>query len=178
MRDYYLILPGQSNREMPYDQFIAVQRDICYLYHELAEYSFIMGDLAFGATYALPYWDYLQIGGFDEATTAFVRDGCLVMLLTMAWECIDQAGSYLLQDNRIRTCQAAVQALPVPDERTRRLTATVQAALDLAASENVRNLERLDHISNESDWVHRAYVREYFRERVRAFDENPYFHEP
>ncbi len=32
-----------------------VERDICLLYHQLADYSYVMGDLYYGDIYSLPY---------------------------------------------------------------------------------------------------------------------------
>ena len=36
-----------------------VERDVLLLYHQLADYSYIMGDLYYGTVFALPYWDVL-----------------------------------------------------------------------------------------------------------------------
>ncbi len=33
-----------------------LERDICLLYHQLADYSYIMGDLYYGNVFALSYW--------------------------------------------------------------------------------------------------------------------------
>src|SRR5712691_1560834 len=72
-----------------------VERDICLLYHQLADYSYIMGDLYYGPVFGLPYWEYLDFPDLDGADREFLRDGCLVMILAMAWDQIDGSGVYI-----------------------------------------------------------------------------------
>jgi hypothetical protein len=72
-----------------------IERDICLLFHQLADYSSIMGDLSYGDVFALPYWEYLDFPDVDPEERNFLRDGCLVMILAMASECVDGTGSFL-----------------------------------------------------------------------------------
>jgi hypothetical protein len=50
-----------------------VERDICLLYHQLSDYSYIMGDLYYGSVYALRYWDFLDVEGIKPARQTFIR---------------------------------------------------------------------------------------------------------
>jgi hypothetical protein len=97
--------------EPDWDQICKVERDICYLYHELSEYSGIMGDLAFGCLYTLPHWEFLHLNvrQMPEEQRCFIREGCLVMLLAMAWDVLDGSGSYLIK--HFSPCQQAVAAI-------------------------------------------------------------------
>ncbi len=73
-------LHTQGEPEVDWVAVQEVERDICLLYHQLADYSYIMGDLYYGNVYALPYWEYLCVPGLDESQQEFIREGCLVMI--------------------------------------------------------------------------------------------------
>ncbi|HUY92585.1 MAG TPA: hypothetical protein VMV10_27850 [Pirellulales bacterium] len=147
-----------------------IERDVCYLYHELAQYSFIMGDLAYGRVFALPYWEFLDLPGLTQDDREFLRDGCLVMILAMAWDLIDGSGAHL--QTHVSPCRDAIERLICEDEDSQQLVRTVQLALNAAENGGSANpdLERL------SNWVHKRYVRGYFRRMSRQFDEH-YFDE-
>jgi hypothetical protein len=149
-----------------------VDRDICLLYQQLADYSYIMGDLYWGSVFALPYWEYLDWRELDDGDRIFIRDGCLVMLLAAAWDQIDGAGSFINQ--HIPACRAAIAGVQADGPETEKLLRAVQLALDAAAagSESGRELDEL------STWVHVHYVRGYFERTAAKFRTNPYFGGP
>lgn len=73
-----------------------IEKDICFLYHQLSSYSYIMGDLDYNEHYRLPYWDFINIKSpMNDYEKAFIQEGCLVLILTMAWEQIEGAGCYI-----------------------------------------------------------------------------------
>jgi hypothetical protein len=146
-----------------------LDRDICLLYHLLANYSYIMGDLYYGSVFGLAYWEYLDFPGLDEADHDFVRDGCLVMILAMAWDKIDGSGAYI--NPHILVCREAVAHLILADEKTKKLARTVQLALDVARGNGPETPE----LTEMSRWVHQEYVCGYFRRIAQEFDSNPYF---
>jgi hypothetical protein len=141
-----------------------VERDICFLYHELAESPGIMGDVAYGSLYTLPYWEFLDVRteGLPEPERRFIRDGCLVMLLAMAWDMIDRSGTYLAP--YLERCHRAVAELQAEDAKTQDLVRTVTLALETARSGQHagRELEEL------SVWANREYVAGYFRDMAAA----------
>ncbi len=109
-----------------------IERDICLLYHQLADYSFIMGDLYYGDIYSLPYWEYLSASHLEPERQAFIRNGCLVMLYAMASEVLDGSGSYLTMDRqRYLAARAAVDSLPTFDDDSNRLIAAVKKSFKL-----------------------------------------------
>ena len=144
-----------------------VERDICLLYHQLANYSYIMADLYFGSVYELPYWNYLDVLDIDADRRDFIRHGCLVMILAMTWDQID--GSHYLGPN-ITHCETAIDRLTIDDPTTKRLVDVVKRALT-AAKQGSEPDERVQ----DSNWVHEQFIRRYFRERANEFDTNPYF---
>ena len=74
-------------------------RDIHFYYHEQTNWSGISGNLSFGTTFALPYWDYLDIRGFiNDDEIDFIRKGSLLILLSMSLEYFEQLGTYFLLD--------------------------------------------------------------------------------
>jgi hypothetical protein len=146
-----------------------VERDICLLYHQLSNYSYIMGDLYYGSVFAFPYWEYLDLPGLDPDDGEFIRNGCLVMILAMAWEHIDHSTGRIHRD--IPAIREAVEGLECTDEDTGKLIRAVRLALDVAERDDTETPELVEL----SDWVHKRYVRGYFRHIVQEFDNNPYF---
>lgn len=136
-----------------------VERDICFLYHELSEYTGIMGDLAYGSLYALPYWDFLDQRGPDirDEERCFIRDGCLVMILAMTIDMLDGSGFYVA--DKIGLCRQAINRLEAEDERTQKLIRVVRLALDAAAQGQRMNQE----MEELEVWVNYHYVYGYFR---------------
>jgi len=145
-----------------------VERDICLLYRQLAGYSYIMGDLYYGTVYELPYWNYLDLRDVDEDDRRFLRDGCLVMILAMAWDMVDGSGAYLAP--HIAVCRSALEALPVEDERTAKLVHAVREALESAEAGAAS--PELDALSS---WAHEEFVKGYFRSVAQEFETNPYY---
>lgn len=146
-----------------------VERDICFLYHRQAEYSYVMGDLPFDGPLPLPYWEHVaspDVGGASERVDrSFIRDGCLVMILAMAQKDLEDGEACI--GPHVVECRAALArlAVEVGDECTAKLVRTVRMALDLAERRegDVRELREL------TAWVHEHYVRGYFRMMVKSF---------
>lgn len=153
-----------------WDLLWKVERDICFLYHELSEYAGIMGDLAYGSLYPLPYWEFLNLhdSNIHDEDRCFIRDGCLVMILAMSTDIIDGSGSYL--KDKFGLCRQAISELQAKDERTKELIRVVGLALDLAEQGHGSNKEIEDLLV----WVNYEYVHGYFR---RMADESQAEHE-
>ena len=146
-----------------------LERDICLLYHQLANYSYIMGDLYYGDVFGLAYWDHLQLPAIDDADRDFIRDGCLVMILAMASECIDGTGSYLRP--HVPQCRAKLERLSTADSDADKLIGIVRRALDIVEHEAPEPPD----FSEACVWVHKRYVRGYFIQQADDFRNNAYF---
>ena len=154
-------------------QIQLVERDICLLYHQLADYSYVMADLYYGSVFALPYWEYLDVAGVPDSQRDFLRDGCLVMIFAMALEVIDGSGAYLTMDRaRLSSVKEAVAKLQGLDEQRELLVGHVRRAVE-GASNPTPELEL--EASTASVWIHEKFVRPYFETRAQAFRENPYY---
>lgn len=145
-----------------------IERDICYLYHQLSEYRTIMGDLYWGLVYDRPYWEYVNLEFHGHSDPQFMRDGCLVMIIAMALELLDGAGGYI--KDKLPQCISAVSRLCPEDEKTIRLVEIARHVLDAAANEKHYSKEMVEM----SSWVHKNYVREYFHTIAKGF-ESGYF---
>jgi hypothetical protein len=148
-----------------------LERDICFFYHQLSSYSFIIGDLDFAEYYNLPYWNYINRDfRLTENELCFIKNGCLVLILAMALEQIDDAGCYI--DDKIDIILDNLKQFEPQDEKQNELHDIVTLALN---SIKHQNRELYDLLKNKSIWVHEEFVRGYFRELVNEFDSNPYF---
>ncbi len=164
----WVLCNDRQVRPLAWPEVARITRDICFLYHELVEYRSIMGDLNYAELYTLPYWEYLEIGDLPPAEADFIRDGSLVMMLAMAWDVIDGSGSYLLAEERLGKCLAAVRGLDdrqshARDARAVKLVQIVRSTLESLTPDAVKST---DLLSEDADWVHREYVRGYFEERA------------
>ena len=99
----------------------------------------------------------------------FLRDGCLVMILAMAWDQIDGSGASI--QSHIPACREALARLTCEGEDAEKLVRTVRMALDVAdqGGPETPELQELSH------WVHKRFVRGYFRHVAEEFERNPYF---
>lgn len=167
-----------SNPKTDWHAVQIVERDICLLYHQLADYSYVMGDLYYGDIFSLPYWDYLSISNLEPERHTFIRNGCLVMLYAMASDVLDGSGAYLTMDRqRYLAARAAIDALPTYDDESNRLIAAVRNSFKLI-DENRGTWEDASDVQDviaESSWIHECFVRQYFIKRANDFATNPYF---
>lgn len=147
-----------------------IEKDICLLYHQTAEYSWLMDDLYYGSVFALPYWEFLNFQGLNDDERIFIRDGCLVMILAMCMECIGGSGAYI--HDEIETCQRSISFLTPEDENAAQLIQTVNLALQSA---KVIGNKGTQELTDFSSWVYRHYVQGCFRKMVHDFDNNPYY---
>ncbi len=89
----------------------------------------------------------------------------IVMLLAMAWDCIDGSGSYLLP--HLSASRASIASVSVADDQTDRLLHIVGAALDAVSSSSPDD----GKLRAESGWVHDTYVKGYFIRTALEFGE-------
>lgn len=76
------------------------KRDVCFFYEEQKQWTTISGQLSFGYTFNLPYWDYLDLRGeINQADKDLVRRGSLLLLLSECLEFFEDLGTYYLIDN-------------------------------------------------------------------------------
>ncbi|MGR3274028.1 hypothetical protein ACSYAD_02850 [Acaryochloris marina NIES-2412] len=138
-----------------------LERDIVLLYHQLIVYSNIMGDLDYGSVFGLPYWDYLNPIGLDQDRGVFVQEGCLVMLLAIAWGQLDGSVGYL--DQRHQAISKSISRCHPLGKDGLRLLNHVRAVFEFALTTDSSNS---DPLLTESAWVHRMFVRGYFLKQL------------
>ena len=149
----------------PWVELQQVERDICLLYHQLSDYDYLMSDLDFGRVFSRRYWDYLDIE-LEEIPSdqrSFIQQGCLVMILAMATDLIEDSGNHL--ESYLAEVSAAVDACIPLDERTGKLRTVVELAL----TKVVADQGEMDDLLALSSWAHREFVGGYFTERARSF---------
>ncbi|QDV90129.1 hypothetical protein RAS2_12070 [Phycisphaerae bacterium RAS2] len=118
-----------------------------------------MGDLYWGSVYQLPYWEFIDAFELDEEQRRFLTHGCLVMLITMAFETLDGAGDYIL--DKLDSCRDAAARVKSNDEETRFLVETLQMALSAITNEASRQ-ELEEELERRSRLIHTNHVRAYF----------------
>ena len=140
-----------------------VERDICLLYHQLSGYRYIMADLRYGSVFGLPYWDYLnveEVVGPDRQS--FIRQGCLMMILAMAWDTLEDSGNYI--QAHLPEISAALDKCMPWDRPTRKLLHSVKLAIKILSEGGDR-----EELMDLSCWAHGEFVGGYFREMAKDF---------
>ena len=72
-------------------------RDVCFLYHELSEYRYIMGDLDYAGEYSLPYWELINRIDTGRIDDRFIRGGIQILMLAMLQDVFDRSGDSISQ---------------------------------------------------------------------------------
>lgn len=134
-------------------------RDICYLYHELAEYRHIMWDLDYQADYPLEYWNLINRIDTGSCDDRFVRAGILIHLLAMIKDEIEGSGARIYaHHDEVR--KAIFEFVP-EDTEMLRLSNAVMAGLNLFRDFS-SDTEQLDA---DAAWAYAEFVEKYFTER-------------
>ena len=158
----------QSIKQAEWIHLIDLKKDVCFLFHELSGYGGFMGDLDYDLLFNYKYWDFFH--AYPDYTDmndlefyTFLRDGCLIMILNMCWDVIDDSGTYVLKyTGEIRK---AVDRLVLDSENSLRLIEAVQKALDCAGTDIPE-----ETLQSESVWVYETYIDSYFRSRIGGQD--------
>lgn len=151
--------PGHATIELDWEAVWEAEKDICYLYHWLAEFSAIDGDLPYGSVFKQPCWELIGavIPEMRRSQALFLRKGGLMFVLAMAWDVIQGSGSYL-RDHYDR-CASLLREFRETDPATLKLAEIVRLSLEV-----VRDRTRLDELETGSCWANKNFVRAYFRE--------------
>jgi len=131
-------------------------RDVCFLYHELSAYRYIMGDLDYANDYPLEYWTLLNRIDTGRSDDRFIRGGILVLMLAKLADVFDGSG-----DSISRHAKAISKELEqfIPEDDTMlRLAGSVEYGLRLLANSASAD----DRFDNDSRWAYDTFVRSYF----------------
>lgn len=131
-------------------------RDICYLYHQLSAYRFIMPDLDYASDFPLEYWkliNRIDTGQWDR----FIRGGILILLLAMIQDVIDGSGDCI--SCHAEDVKRELEQFIPEDEEILRLSEAVEHGLKLLTAESAVPDNRF---SDDLDWAYNAFVRKYF----------------
>ena len=145
------------------------KRDICFFYEEQRQWATISGQMNFGYTFALPYWDYLDLRGeINQCDKNLIRRGSLLLLLGECLEFFEDLGAYYLIDNgKLLSLKNSVKTLSSTDK-------TEVEIRDLV----LKLTEKIETKDNkwEKTWdefLNRLFVTDvygHFRNRLKTFD--------
>lgn len=136
-------------------------RDVCYLFHELADYQHIMGDLDYANDYALSYWALINRVDTGNPDDRLIRSGILILFMAMLWDEFDVSGCWI---SRHADAVSAELAQFVPeDEDMLRLSESVLHGLELLRCDSKPD----KRFEEDSVWAYSSFVRQYFKDSSR-----------
>jgi hypothetical protein len=147
------------------------KRDICFFYEEQTQWATISGNLSFGYTLALPYWDYLDLrGSIDQADKEFVRKGSLLLVLSECLEFFEDLGTYYLIDKeKLFILMNSVGAFSSADKTENEIKDLILKLTEKI----VANDNKWENAWDES--LNKLFVTDiygYFRNKLKTFDDH------
>ena len=131
-------------------------RDTCALFHELADYRHIMGDLDYASDYSLSYWALINRIDTGQSDDRFIRSGILILLMAMLHNEFDGSGCWI--SKHLDAVSSALDQFVPEDNEMSRLFHSVSHGLQLLRSDS--NCD--SRFEEESTWAYDAIVRRYF----------------
>ena len=151
-----LRMDGSQREDDDDSLYKQVLKDVCFLYHELAGYRQIMGDLDYAKDYSIHYWELLNRVDTGRVEDRFIRGGILILMLAMLQDVFDGSG-----DSISKHCTAAMKAIAdfIPeDEDMLRLGDATAHGLQLLAESRMGD----DRFNTNACWAYQAFVQKYF----------------
>ncbi|ESA35851.1 hypothetical protein N836_10000 [Leptolyngbya sp. Heron Island J] len=133
-------------------------RDVCFLFHELAVYRHIIGDLDYANDYAIPYWiliNRIETGRDDDR---LIRSGILILFLAMLQDEFDGSGCWI--SNHLDAVSAALHQFVPEDNEMLQLSDSVLHGIELLRA-NIKSDDRFD---GDLAWAYNTFVRRYFED--------------
>jgi len=131
-------------------------RDICYLFHELAAYRHIMGDLDYANDYALPYWDLISRVDTGRDDDRLIRSGILILFMAMLQDEFDGSGCWI--SKHLDAISSALTQFIPEDDEILRLSDSVSHGIELLRNDSQQD----NRFDVDSAWAYNAFVRRYF----------------
>ena len=136
-------------------------RDVCFLFHELADYKQIMGDLDYANDYPLPYWTLINNVDNGHPDDRLIRSGILILFMAMIHDEFDGSGCWI--SKHVDSVFSAMTAFVPEDEDMLRLSDSVLHGLELLRSDSKSDARFYE----DSAWAYNTFVRRYFEDSAR-----------
>ena len=153
-----LRIDGSQRNDDDAQLYKRIIRDVCYFYHDLAGYGYIMGDLDYSNDYPLPYWNLLNRIDTGCGDDRFIRSGILVLFLAMIQDQFDGSGDWI--SSCAEDISQNLQQFIPEDADMLRLSDTVLHGVALLQKAK-QNDNRFD---KDSAWAYDAFVKRYFQD--------------
>lgn len=146
-----------------------LKRDILFFYDEQSNHATISGELSFGQTFNLPYWDYLDLRGFiNQDDKNLIRRGSSLILLSECLEFFEDLGTYyLIDDEKLLSVEDAMEKFNPTDtteEEIRELILVMISKIKMKDNTWEKNWD---------EFLNRFFVTEvygFYRNKLKSFD--------
>lgn len=153
-----LRIDGSQCEDTDWRLYVDLIRDVCFLYHELSEYQYIMWDLDYQNEYSRPYWELLNRIDTGDTNDRFIRAGILVLFMAMLRD--EFEGSGVSISRNLDEVQAALERFIPEDNDILRLADAVSHGVKLLRASSQPD----DQFAFNETWAYNAFVRKYFEE--------------
>ena len=151
-----LRIDGSQREDNDARLYKQLTREVCYLFHELAAYPHVMGDLDYANDYALPYWTLINRIDTGRHDDRIIRSGILILFLAMLHDQFDGSGCWI--SKHLDDVSAALEQFVPEDDEMLRLSDSVLHGIELLRADSPSD----DRFDRDSDWAYNTFVRRYF----------------
>lgn len=157
-----LRIDGSQREDDDPTLYTRLTRDVCFLYHQLSQYRYIMGDLDYATDYPLAYWSLLnRVETPLRDDDRFIRGGIMILMLAMLDAEFDGAVCWI--SRHLEAAIKEINAFIPEDSDMLRLSSLVGHGLAILSQRSTPD----KHFEAEMSWAYEAFVRAYFIEASR-----------
>ncbi len=174
----YIVDASGAERPVPWSEWWQLEKDLLLLMHLLAGEWQDNGahwstDWFSNRIFSLPYWDYLALRGSFEPPSqeTFIRNACLLWILGLSVEQIDEMGSDL--DAHVEEIERRLSEFDPTDDPTRRLFLLTRHLFAIARDGTTGRTSIGSEQLAELDWAFDTVVRKHYSDSLELIDKTP-----
>jgi hypothetical protein len=181
----WIEFPDDSKRETDYNEVELVLKDIRFIRHELANYSYLYASqLSFGGHLNRNYWEFLKLKGeIGQHDRDELEEGVLLVIYLLYAEIFEAEGwCYLYRNKLFDTVNSFLDSYVPDNTKKKELKDCIQFSRNNYENEMIGdqgpidletdNKELRDRRIKNEDWVHKTFVEDFFIDIANSFELN------
>ena len=172
-----------SRREIDYIEIEKAIKDICFIRHELSNYSYLYASqIQFEIHLNLPYWEYLFVNGqIDKADKDELEEGALLTIYLFFKEIYEAEGyCFLYRHNHFDTIANTLNLFQPDNTKKEMMVEKIRFVQENYSNDKLSD-QYIDNIDDKTEklrntltkndkWVHYEYVEKYYIDIANSFE--------